>query len=185
MEGHGGGSAPWEDDEGGVGGYAEHFVGGGFFVADLGECDAFEVVCCDNLDQSARGALVAEEDGFGGVVVGVEPSVETFVGYPLDVVRNGGLDGVDNILGGSSAIVIFYCWFSGLLGGFDDLEGWKALDAHAAAESLVALIVTIDGGDLSQAIETLGGFFVGGFEVLAMAAPWGVESFQCEIYGSK
>ena len=150
----------------------------------MGEGDAVEIVCCEDFDESARGTFIAEEDGFGGVVVGVEPGVETFVGDPLNIVRDGRLDGVEDIFGCSSAVVIFYCWFPGLFGGFDDLEGWEALNTHATAESLVAIIVTIDGGDLSQTIKTFGGFFVGRFKVFAVTAPRGVESCGCQIYRS-
>ena len=44
-----------------------------------------------------------------------------------------------------------------------------------AAERLVGFFVTVDGGDLGQAIEVLGGLFVSGLQVLAMTAPGGVE----------
>lgn len=176
IKGDRGGGSAGEDDESGVACYAEHFVGGGFFVADLGEGNAVKVFCGEDFDQGARGAFVAEENSFGGIIIGLEPGVETFVRYPLNVVRDGGFDGVDDVFGGSPAIVVFYGWFAGLLGGFDKFQGGKSLDTHAATESLVAFVVAIDGGDLCQAIETLGSFLVGGLEVLAMTAPWGVES---------
>jgi len=49
------------------------------------------------------------------------------------------------------------------------------LDSHTTAESLVVLIIAVDGDYLSQIFEPFRGLFIGGFEVLAMAAPWGIE----------
>lgn len=56
------------------------------------------------------------------------------------------------------------------------------MDAHPAAERLVGVIVAVDGRDLGQSLEVLGCLFVGGLQVLAMAAPWGVESNKEYIY---
>ena len=44
-----------------------------------------------------------------------------------------------------------------------------------SAEGLVDLLVAVDGGDLGDTGERFGGRFVGGLEVLAVAAPWRVE----------
>jgi len=50
------------------------------------------------------------------------------------------------------------------------------LDAHLPAERLIHLIVAVDGGDLGDTGEGFGGRLVGGLEVLAVTAPWRVES---------
>jgi hypothetical protein len=44
-----------------------------------------------------------------------------------------------------------------------------------ATERFVHLLVAVYGGDFGEAGERLCGGLVGGFEVLAVAAPWRVE----------
>jgi hypothetical protein len=50
------------------------------------------------------------------------------------------------------------------------------LHAHLSTKGLVHLLIAVDGGDLGNASEGLGGRLVGGLEVLAVTAPWRVES---------
>jgi hypothetical protein len=57
----------------------------------------------------------------------------------------------------------------------DDLECREALDAQRPAKGLVRVIVAVYGDNLGEALEVLGCLFVGGLEVLAVAAPGGVE----------
>jgi hypothetical protein len=73
-------------------------------------------------------------------------------------------------------LVVLHAWLSGFLGRGHDLEGWEALHAHLAAEGFVLVIVAVDRGDIRQSVEVFRGFFVGGLEVLAVAAPGSVES---------
>jgi hypothetical protein len=49
------------------------------------------------------------------------------------------------------------------------------LNAHLPTEGLVHLFIAVDSGDLGDTGEGLGSLFVGGLEVLAVAAPWRVE----------
>jgi len=49
------------------------------------------------------------------------------------------------------------------------------LDSHSTTEGLIALVIAIDRDYLSKIFEAFRGFFIGGFEALAMAAPWGIE----------
>lgn len=69
----------------------------------------------------------------------------------------------------------------------DDFEGGEAFDPEGGAEGLVDVCVAVDGGDFDEAVKGAGGFFVGGFEVLAVAAPGGVELDDLEmlVEGSK
>jgi hypothetical protein len=59
--------------------------------------------------------------------------------------------------------------------GFDYFEGREALHAEAAAERFVGLFIAVYGCYFCQAGEGIGSFFVGGLQVLAMAAPWSIE----------
>jgi hypothetical protein len=72
-------------------------------------------------------------------------------------------------------LVILDHRFAATLLRADDLERREALDAQRTAKGLVRVIVAVNGGDLGQALEVLGCLFVGGLEVLAVAAPGGVE----------
>lgn len=90
------------------------------------------------------------------------------------------VDLVDNLLGhggggARSAVVLDDGLAAGLLAGAERLDGGEALDALGGAEALVGVVVAVDGGDLGQAVEVLGGLFVGGLEVLAVPAPGRVE----------
>jgi hypothetical protein len=49
------------------------------------------------------------------------------------------------------------------------------LDAHLTTERLVGVIVTIDSSDFGEPVEAFGSFLVCGLEVLAVAAPRGIE----------
>jgi hypothetical protein len=84
-------------------------------------------------------------------------------------------NGVDDGLRRAGALVVLDGGAAGLLAGADDLERRKALDLEALAQRLVGVFIAIDAGDLGQALERLGGLFVGGGELLAVAAPGGVE----------
>jgi hypothetical protein len=75
----------------------------------------------------------------------------------------------------SLTLVILNNRVTSLLSRTNDLESGEALNTHATAELLVGLLITVNGSDLSETIEVLGGLFVGGLEVLTVAAPWGVE----------
>lgn len=87
-----------------------------------------------------------------------------------------GDDGLDNGVGGALALVVLDDGLAaGLLTGADDLEGREAGDAEATTEGLVVVVVAVDSGDLGQAVKVPGGLFVGGLEVLAVAAPGRVE----------
>ena len=50
-------------------------------------------------------------------------------------------------------------------------------------ERLVHLFIAVDGGDFGDAGEGFGGRLVRGLKVLAVAAPWRVESERCEERG--
>ena len=50
-----------------------------------------------------------------------------------------------------------------------------------SAKGFVFFIVAVDGGDFGQTFEVFGGFFVGGFEVLAVTAPWRIEPISIRI----
>lgn len=90
----------------------------------------------------------------------------------VDFVGNG----LGDAISGTGTLVILNdglaAWF---LARSEGLEGGEALDAVGAAEGLVGVFVAVDGDYLGEAVEVLGGFLVGGLEVLAVAAPWGVE----------
>jgi hypothetical protein len=49
------------------------------------------------------------------------------------------------------------------------------LNAHLTTERFVEVIVTVDGRNFCKTIEIFGGFLVRRLEVLAVAAPRGIE----------
>jgi len=75
----------------------------------------------------------------------------------------------------SRAIVILNDRFSGFRAWLDDLQRGETLHSELSAKRLVGLLIAVDGGYLGQASEVLGSFLVRGLEVLAVAAPRGVE----------
>jgi hypothetical protein len=91
------------------------------------------------------------------------------------MVVNLGHHRVDDTARRARALIVLHDRTAGFLSGTDNLERGEALDAHGAAKGLVGLVVAVDGGDFGEALEVLGGFFVGGLEVFAVAAPGGVE----------
>ena len=75
----------------------------------------------------------------------------------------------------SLTLVVFNNRVTSLLSRTNDLESWEALDTHTTTELLVGLFIAVNSCDLSETIEVLGGLFIGGLEVLTVAAPRGVE----------
>ena len=80
-------------------------------------------------------------------------------------------------------MVVLHRRLAGLLAVSNNLEGWEALNAHLPAEGFVHLFIAVDGGDFGDAGEGFGGRLVRGLKVLAVAAPWRVESERCEERG--
>lgn len=52
------------------------------------------------------------------------------------------------------------------------------MDAHGTAERFVGVIVTVDGGNLGKPLEALSCLLIGGLQVLAVAAPGGIELYN-------
>jgi hypothetical protein len=77
--------------------------------------------------------------------------------------------------GTSLALVILNNGLTRLLARANNLESGKALNTHGTTELLVGFIITVNGSNLSKAIEVLGGFLVSGLEILTVTAPRSVE----------
>lgn len=61
----------------------------------------------------------------------------------------------------------------GILVAAEDFDRGEALDVVGTADGLV--LGHVDGADLDESLQSGGGFGVLGDEILAVAAPWGVE----------
>ena len=162
-------------------GYVELLHRGGFLVPDLGDVNRAEEVDCQGADQRACCALLGEQDGLGSVFVLSKPFVQVLVCCALHVVGDAVDDGVDDTFGAARALVVLDARLSGLFRGCHDFQCGEALDTHLPAEGFIFVIVAVDRGDFRESVEVFRGFFVGRFEVLAMAAPGRVESkWVCE-----
>lgn len=152
-------------------------------VPDLANSDGVEKINGKTPKQRARSSFLREQDGLWLLLLLFQEAVNLLVRQLDNVVVDLGHDGVDNGSRRALALVVLDDRAAKLLAGADDLEGGEALDAHVAAKGLVGVIVAVDGGDLCETVEVLGGLFVGGLEVLAVAAPGGVEFDDLEGKG--
>lgn len=144
-------------------------------VSYLCHRDDIQEIYGDALQQRARGALLRKQQRFGRLVLGGQELVEGLVGDARDVIVDFVDDIFDDWLSLALARIVLDDGLALLGAGAEDLQSGKALDAELPTERFVEVFVAVDGGDLGQALQVLGGFLVGGLEVLAMSAPGGVE----------
>ena len=105
-----------------------------------------------------------------------EPVLEVFVVETFDMVWYLLDYRIHNSLRAPWPLVILDTGFAWLLGWDYDLEGWESLDTHLSAEGFVLISIAIDSCHICQALKISGHLFIGWLQVLAVAAPWSVES---------
>lgn len=174
-------AASRDEDKGWERGDAEPVDGGLFLVPDLSHRNDIQEINGDTPQQRTRSSLVREQNRLWLLPILFQKAINLLIRQLGNMVVNLGHHRIDDAARSARALVVLDDGAAGLLSRADNLEGGEALDAHGAAKGLVGLVVAVDGGDFGEAVEVLCGFFVGGLEAFAVAAPGGVEFDDLDV----